>query len=72
MARGNLGDTAEGPQGVARVANPELQKCLELKTSVNGTSREELSDLVEKVNHACRAALAESHLNAAQFWTKYR
>ena len=49
-----------------------MKKCLELKTSLNGKAPEELSDLVEKVNYACRKALAESHLNAGQFWTKYR
>ncbi|HYV21835.1 MAG TPA: hypothetical protein VEN31_04205 [Candidatus Bathyarchaeia archaeon] len=49
-----------------------MKKCLELKTSLNGKASEELSDLVEKVNYACRKALAESHLNAGQFWTKYR
>ncbi len=49
-----------------------MKKCLDLKTSLNGKAPEELSDLVEKVNYACRKALVESHLNAAQFWTKYR
>src|SRR5437868_4030936 len=48
-----------------------MKKCLELKTSLNGKAPE-LSDLVEKVNYACRKALVESHMNAAQFWTKYR
>jgi len=49
-----------------------MKKCLELKTSLNGKAPEELSDLVEKVNYSCRKALVESHMNAAQFWTKYR
>ena len=49
-----------------------MKTCLELKTSLNGKSAEELHDLVEKVNYVCHKALAESHMNAAQFWTKYR
>lgn len=49
-----------------------MKACLELKASLNGKSADELHDLVEKVNYACRKALAESHLSAAQFWNKYR
>lgn len=49
-----------------------MKTCLELKSKLNGKSSEELTDLVEKINYACRKALVESHLNAAQFWTKYR
>jgi hypothetical protein len=49
-----------------------MKTCLELKASLNGKSSDDLSDLVEKVNYACRKALVESHLNAGQFWAKYR
>jgi hypothetical protein len=49
-----------------------MKKCLELKASLNGRSTDELVDLVEKVNYICHKALAESHMNPAQFWTKYR
>ena len=49
-----------------------MKTCLELKASLNGKSAAELHDLVEKVNYACRKALVESHMNPAQFWTKYR
>jgi hypothetical protein len=49
-----------------------MHACLELKASLNGKSVDELHDLVEKVNYACRKALAESRMNAAQFWSKYR
>lgn len=49
-----------------------MKKCLELKASLNGKSIDELHDLIEKVNYACGKALAESHLSAAQFWSKYR
>ena len=49
-----------------------MKTCLELKASLNGKSADELHDLVEKVNYACRKALVESHMNPAQLWTKYR
>jgi hypothetical protein len=49
-----------------------MKTCLDLKAKLNGKSPDELSGLVEKVNYACRKALVESHLDAAQFWTKYR
>ena len=49
-----------------------LKTCLDLKASLNGKTVYELSDLVEKVNYACKKALSESHLSAAQFWSKYR
>jgi hypothetical protein len=49
-----------------------MKTCLELKATLNGKSPEDLKDLVEKVNYACRKALVESHMNPAQFWTKYR
>src|SRR5256714_12613923 len=49
-----------------------MKNCLELKASLNGKSPDELSDLVDQVNYACRKALVESHMNASQFWTKYR
>ncbi len=49
-----------------------MKTCLELKASLNGKSADELHDLVEKVNDACRKALSESHMSAAQFWNKYR
>jgi hypothetical protein len=49
-----------------------MKTCLELKASLNGKTSHELSDLVEKVNYACKKALSESHLSAAQFWSKYR
>jgi hypothetical protein len=49
-----------------------LRTCLELKAKLNGKSSEELHDLVEKINYACRKALVESHMNPAQFWSKYR
>jgi hypothetical protein len=49
-----------------------MKTCLELKAALNGKSPDELADLVEKVNYACRKALNESHMSAAQFWTKYR
>ena len=64
---GKLGYLAKNEEMTAM-----MKKCLELKTSLNGKSPEELSDLVEKVNYACRKALVESHMDAAQFWTKYR
>lgn len=49
-----------------------MKACLELKASLNGKSADELHDLVEKINYACRKALTESHMSAAQFWNKYR
>ena len=49
-----------------------MKTCLELKASLNGKPADELHDLVEKVNYACRKALVESQMNPAQFWTKYR
>jgi len=49
-----------------------MKSCLELKAKLNGKSSDEMYDLVEKINDACRKALVESHLNAAQFWMKYR
>jgi hypothetical protein len=49
-----------------------MRTCLELKAKLNGKSSEELHDLVEKINYACRKALVESHMNPAQFWSKYR
>ena len=49
-----------------------MKTCLELKASLNGKPSDELYDLVEKVNYACRKALVESHMNAGQFWSKYR
>ena len=49
-----------------------MKTCLELKASLNGKSADELHDLVEKVNYACRKALVDSHMKAAEFWTKYR
>jgi hypothetical protein len=49
-----------------------MKACLELKASLNGKTAFELYDLVEKVNYACKKALNESHMSAAQFWTKYR
>ena len=49
-----------------------MRTCLDLKVSLNGKSADELHDLVEKVNYACRKALVESRMNPAQFWTKYR
>ena len=51
-----------------------MKTCLELRASLNGKSADEVSDLVEKINYACRKALAlvDSHMNAAQFWAKYR
>ncbi|HEY8824506.1 MAG TPA: hypothetical protein VIP07_06415 [Candidatus Limnocylindria bacterium] len=49
-----------------------MKTCLELKTSLNGKSADELHDLVEKINYACGKALSESHMSAAQFWNKYR
>ena len=48
-----------------------MKKCLELKTSLNGKSPDGLSDLVEKVNYACRKSLVESHMSAGQFWSTY-
>lgn len=50
----------------------KMRICLELKASLNGKSAYELADLVEQVNYACKKALVESHMTAAQFWTKYR
>ena len=50
----------------------KMRLCLELKASLNGKAAHEFSDLVEKVNYACKKALVESHLTAGQFWTKYR
>jgi len=49
-----------------------MRNCLDLKAKLNGKSADELHDLVEKINYACRKALVESHMNPAQFWTKYR
>ena len=49
-----------------------MKTCLELKASLNGKSADQLHDLVEKINYACRKALTESHMSAAQFWNKYR
>ena len=49
-----------------------MKSCLELKAKLNGKSSDEMYDLVEKINYACRKALVESNMNAAQFWTKYR
>ncbi len=49
-----------------------MKVCLELKASLNGKTAYELHDLVEKINYACGKALSESHMSAAQFWTKYR
>jgi hypothetical protein len=49
-----------------------MKTCLELKASLNGKTAHELNDLVEKVNSACKKALIESHMSAAQFWNKYR
>jgi hypothetical protein len=49
-----------------------MRTCLELKAKLNGKSSDELHDLVEKINYTCRKALTESHMNPAQFWTKYR
>jgi hypothetical protein len=49
-----------------------MKTCLELKASLNGKTAHELYDLVEKVNYACKKALSESHMSAAQFWSKYR
>jgi len=49
-----------------------MKSCLELKAALNGKSPDELTNLVEKVNYACRKALVESHMNAGQFWSKYR
>jgi hypothetical protein len=49
-----------------------MKTCLELKASLNGKTASELHDLVEKVNYACKKALIESHMSAAQFWNKYR
>jgi hypothetical protein len=49
-----------------------MRTCLELKAKLNGKSSDELHDLVEKINYACRKALTESHMNPAQFWAKYR
>ena len=49
-----------------------MKTCLELKASLNGKPSDELYDLVEKVNYACRKALVESHMNPGQFWSKYR
>jgi hypothetical protein len=51
---------------------PAMKACLELKASLNGRSPEKLVDLVEQVNYACRKALDESHMTAAQFWLKLR
>jgi hypothetical protein len=64
---GKLGKLAKKAQLTAA-----MKACLELKASLNGKSAHELADLVEKVNYACRKAMAESHLNASQFWSKYR
>jgi len=49
-----------------------MKSCLELKAKLNGKSSDEMHDLVEKINYACRKALVESQMNAAQFWMKYR
>jgi hypothetical protein len=49
-----------------------MKSCLDLKAKLNGKSPEEIADLVEKINYACRKALVESHMNPAQFWSKYR
>jgi hypothetical protein len=49
-----------------------MKSCLELKAALNGKAPDELTDLVEKVNYVCRKALVESHMNAGQFWSKYR
>jgi len=50
----------------------KMRVCLELKASLNGKAAYELSDLVEKVNYACKKALVESRMSPAQFWSKYR
>ena len=50
----------------------KMKACLELKKSLNGRSADDMSDLVEKVNYACRKALVESQMSAGQFWSKYR
>jgi hypothetical protein len=50
----------------------KMKACLELKASLGGTSAAKLYDLVEKINYVCGKALVESHLSAAEFWTKYR
>ena len=49
-----------------------MKTCLELKSSLNGKSADELTDLVKKAEYACRKALVESRMSPAQFWTKYR
>jgi hypothetical protein len=64
---GKLGKIAKKDQPTAA-----MKVCLELKASLNGKAPEELADLVEKINYACRKAMNESHLSAAQFWTKLR
>jgi len=64
---GKLGKLAKKDQ-----LTSTMRKCLELKASLNGKSSNELADLVEKVNYVCHKAMAESHLNPGQFWTKYR
>jgi hypothetical protein len=50
--------------------------CRELMASLNGKaareSADELSSLTEKINYVCRKAMVESHMSAAQFWSKYR
>jgi hypothetical protein len=49
-----------------------MKTCLSLKASLNGKSTDELTEMVVKVEYACRKALVESRLSPAQFWTKYR
>ena len=49
-----------------------MKACLELKSSLNGKSPQELAELIDKVNYVCRKAMYESGMSAAQFWTKLR
>jgi hypothetical protein len=56
---GKLADLAKKDEMTAA-----MKTCLELKASLNGKSVHELTDLVEKVNLACRKALVESHMSA--------
>ncbi len=61
-----------GPIAKKDQVTEKMKTCLELKASLNGKSAGELSDLVVKINYVCGKALVESHLSAAEFWTKYR
>jgi hypothetical protein len=58
------------------VMTSATKTCLELMASLNGKSAgestDELSRLAEKISYACRKAVVESHMSAAQFWKKYR